>query len=209
MKTSFKIPLFVFSLIASLLSTGIILFLEPAAEARYSVLDTSDIVTNYKLGFETQILTVNNTGIQFLGHLDVPYDQDTQFRFDVGGGQHGLEFATFFKWSPYPDKEGQPGISLAAGVDYIFKDNRSSLAFIAKPLVSMSFDTHAGYWTPYFSVPFGVALSESKTEYPAWFAPGTRWSHSNIQDWQLYAEFGINLNSAPTYFSVGASYQFD
>ncbi|MCC6276537.1 MAG: hypothetical protein IT289_01335 [Oligoflexia bacterium] len=191
-------------------ATLLLVFVTSPAWARYSVFDTSDIVTKNKFTSEIQVFTGDKVGAQFLGHLDTPNSDDTQFRWEFGGGYQGLEGGIFFKWSPVPDHENQVGFSLATGISYANKDNRSSLALRAVPVVSKAFITDSwGRWTPYFSFPFGVSFNESKTEYPLHLALGTQWGDEHNENWALIFESGFNMNSISPYVSGGFALSFD
>ena len=181
------------------------------AKAFYSVMETGDLLSegSYRASIESQFLSEGDRGINLLGRIDSWFNQDANIKAVIGAGTTDFITGGFFKWVPYPDSEGQPAIGLTSGVVYARYEDIDEISLRIQPLVSKKFSTEVGDMNPYMSIPFGVASRDSKKFTPIQLVGGLEWKTEQWTDVTFIGEFGINLNQAFSYLSLGVAVNWD
>ncbi|MCC7405947.1 MAG: hypothetical protein IT288_16260 [Bdellovibrionales bacterium] len=185
------------------------------ANALYSIMDTGDLLPEgqFRANVETQFITDGDDGVNFNGRFDTWFRDDANLRGVVGFGTTDIYLAAFYKWVPFPDVEGQPAIGVAGGLAYarfdVEDETIGELSIRVHPLISKKFATEYGDFTPYGSLPFGVASREGDMELPLQIVGGVEWKTLEWQKLTFSAEVGFDVSKAFSYISLGAQLYFD
>lgn len=182
------------------------LFSPLPSKAYYSVMDTGEIIPEgrYKLGLESQFITDDDSGINLVGRFDHWVSEELNFQGLLGFGEVDLHAGGFVKWIPFPDFDEQPAIGLKAGMLYAREDGVNELSFRLYPLISKTFTSNIGEWTPYASLPIGFRTIDGETDVPVQLAFGSQWKTDHFENLQFVGEVGLDVSDAYTYISIGA-----
>ena len=117
-------------------------------------------------------------------------------RFRIGGNL-GFDF--------FPDVDKQPGIGVAAQFLYVVLPNTSRVEMTAIPYIHKGFPQADGkVIDPFFAFPFGLDFSSGNYELIETAVVGANYKES--EHFSFSGEFGINVDHAATYISLGIIY---
>ena len=184
----------------------------------YDVLDNGEILPKgtYKLLGDAQLLT-DSGGLNVSAAFDTGIDEEFGARGLVGFGRTDYFFGGLLKWMPIPDIEGgQPAVGFNLGLLYGHWNDDSDLTIRWEPLVSKKFKIETAVVTPYASIPVGVRIRNSNSNYNTsgtdvtWqLAVGSQLRVERWKNLQFMGEVGMDLGNALSYISLAAVWYFD
>jgi hypothetical protein len=187
------------------------------AWAYYGVLDTGEVMGagKYKATGSSQFVT-DSGGMNVGGRFDAGFQDEFGVRGIVGFGKTDFFLGGMVKWVPIPDIDKQPAIGFGAGLVYGQDNDYSDLSFRFEPIASKKFDVNGLFLTPYVSLPissrmrkFDNAGIKDDNDVVVQLVVGSQVQVEQLKDWQFIGEVGVDLNDAPSFFTVGAIYYFD
>ena len=188
------------------------LFTTQSASAFFSVMDTGDILDKgqYRAIFEPQFVFTKSTGANIGARLDSYLTDSTNVRGVICFGS-SIDFYTgaFLKWSPIPDVDKQPAIAGEFGIVYARYGGEPEVSLRFSPIVSKKFETSAGYFTPYGSIPLALETRKGKAIGTAHIAGGTQYQTLNWRHVQFMGELGLDLKDSYSYITLGVLMYFD
>ena len=190
----------------------LLLLLAPNAHAYNSVIQTGDVVDPgaFQAAIVPQAILGQYKGIGVDALLDVGVDNGSSARGLIGVGDAvGFEVGGFYKYIPFPDTDKQPAIGGEVGVVFARTSGLSEVDLRFNPLISKKFETEVGDFTPYLSVPIGLAFRDGLTSVPVQLAVGSELRLLSTQNLSFFLEGGVNLNAAFGYISGALAWRFD
>lgn len=198
-----------------MLTLAILFFVASPAGAYFSVMDTGRLLDKgeYKVLGEGQVLTDAPKGFNLNGRFSMGFDEDSELQGEVGFGSVDFNLGAFWKWMPVPDTDDQPAVGARMGFTFANVNDQSTYGLNLTPLVSKTFDTSHGDFTPYAGLPIGLQKNANDTFLSMQAAIGLEWTPDKWNLPELYgfrflAEFGFEIDDAFGYFSFGTSYDF-
>lgn len=200
-----------------------ILSLAPASFGFFSLMDTGDLVKkdDYRILGEGQILFDAPKGFNLNGRFSTGLDDESEVQFEAGVGSVDFYLGAFYKWIPFPDTDEQPAIGVRGGltfasIDYDLVPNDdaySTYGINVTPMVSKGFESGAGKFTPYGGAMFGLQKNVNDTNFSMQIVAGCEWSPNewdfrSLKDFNFLIEYGIEVDDAFSYLSLGSSYDF-
>ncbi len=189
------------------------LFISSPAFAYYTVQDTGNLVkpNQEAIGTSLQWITQGPTlGVNLLGHLDVGFNDSSNFRFEAGGGATDAVLGAYYKWVPFPDYEQQPAVGFIFGAQYAHYHGASEVAARIVPLASKKFaittDSVSGTVTPFVALPIGLSSYRSTTGVPVQIAFGAKYHDDQFKVCDFMAELDFDVNQAPNSIVIGAQF---
>lgn len=184
----------------ALVATALLNF---SAQAFMTVQESNEITPagKYKLGVEPQFRTTNGSGFNFGGFFDMPINDESSFRANVGTGETDFVAGTSFKWVPFPDYENQPAIGGKIGAFYWREASENYLTFRVEPLVSKKFATANGTFIPYAALPvmFNTGRDLNKTTLQVAF--GSEYQNAEADNMTFGLEAGLDAKDSFSYVS--------
>ena len=186
-------------------------FFPRVSSAYYSSLDTGELLKEdeYKASFETQFITDDGTGTNFVGRFDTWMSDELNAQALLGFGEVDIQLGGFVKWVPIPDYGQQPALGVKLGGLYARQHDAHELNFRVSPFLSKSFETNIGIFQPFASLPTGVRTIDGDVDTPLQVAFGTEWKTFNFEKLRFLIEAGFDINEAFTYISFSASLFMD
>ncbi|MEQ1877695.1 MAG: hypothetical protein ABL958_13710 [Bdellovibrionia bacterium] len=183
------------------------------SHAYLSFLNTGQVVKtgNYRLGISPQFITVSDVGegMNMSGRFDTGISDDADFRAVVGVGRVEFHVGGLYKWVPIPDTPDQPAIGVSLGAFYARQSSIGTFSVRGFPFVSKRFDTQAGMFDPFVSLPLGLSSTSSTTEFPVQFVLGTEWMPAGLEKISFWVEGGFNVSKAFSYLSLMVTLDWD
>ncbi len=166
----------------------------------------------FKLGVAPQLKLSDGSGFNIGVYADANMTDDTNVRFEIGGGETDFWTMGSVKWVPFPDVGRQPAIGGRIGFIYARDENVNFYNVQISPIVSKLADTTYGKMIPYVGLPITFVSrdkdsSDGKSFVATQFAVGAEW-FSN-RDMHVGAELDLNLNKSFTSANVFVSFPFD
>lgn len=182
-----------------------------SAFAYYSNLDTGEVLKEgeYKALAETQLLTDDTTGVNFVGRFDTWMSEELNFQGVLGFGEIDTQIGGFVKWVPFPDFDQQPAIGFKAGGLYARAANENEISFRVTPFISKAFSTDIGTFVPFASLPTGIRTINGDVDTPIQIALGTEWKTYNFEKLRFLVEAGFDVKDAFSYLSFAVSLHID
>ena len=181
--------------------------------AYFSQVNTGHVIKTgaYRLSLSPQFITSSDlgTGANFTGRFDTGLDDASDMRVQVGFGRVDFHVGGLYKWVPIPDTPDQPAIGLLAGAYFARQSSVGTFSVRAFPFISKQFDTVAGMFDPYVSLPLGLSATSSVTEMPVQLILGTEWMPPGLEKISFWVESGFNVNKAFSYLSLMLSLYWD
>lgn len=199
-----------FTVILNLLFS--MLFLTSNVWALSETHNTADLVPTDRprVLFAPQIITSDGSGVNFLGHADIGYNDHSDLRLSLGLGETDFSFSGKFKWAPIPDAGQQPAMALILGSTYASDNGSNQLHLQATPLISKKFNSDHGLLNPYVALPLALVFQEGNDPLATQLTIGTEWTPKNLQyPWSFLAEIGFDLNESFTYISAAWTFQIE
>lgn len=193
----------------------ILIFSTLPAKAYFSLMDTGNIKRRgeYRILGEGQILMDDPKGFNLNGRFATGIDEESELQFEAGVGSIDYYLGGFWKWIPFPDTVDQPAIGGRAGFVYANYNQFSTYGFNITPMISKRLETNSGDFTPYGGIEMGLLHNVNSTNFTLQAVLGmewkpNRWDFPNMSDFQFLIEYGIGMNKAFDYISLGSSYDF-
>lgn len=155
----------------------------------------------YKLGIEPQIKTSNGSGANFSGFFDAPINEEASVRVQLGTGDTDFYTGGSIKWVPVPDYGKQPAIGGKASVIYWRESSNNFFTYRLDPIVSKKFETDAGQFVPYASLPVMLTTGDGDTVTGFQLAAGSEYFHPKADNMTFGAEIGVSLKDSFSYIS--------
>lgn len=163
----------------------------------------------YRLTLSPQYIMSGDKGFNISSRFDLGLTDELSMRFLLGGGEVNVFLGTSFKWVPIPDVDNQPAFGLIGSVTYGDYMHHDIVTVRLAPIVSKMFETEFGQFTPYTSLPFGIASYAGQTDSPVNLVLGSELKTFNFEDVKFLMEFGIKLNDDSfSYVTFGAAWDF-
>ena len=174
-------------------------------------LQTGEILKegNYNVNLSSQIITDNDSGINFTGRVDAGISDEYGVGAQLGFGTTDFVAGVHFKWVPIPDYEEQPAIGMTAGLTFARIDGLNELSVRFNPFVGKMYQTDYGNISPYASLPTGIRSYNGETTFPIQFALGSEFEPNKFEHIRFIGEIGFNIHKAFTYITVGATFEID
>jgi hypothetical protein len=190
-----------------------LLFFSFPSHAYLTLLDTGRVLpeSGFRLGVGPQFITDSNngSGANFLGRFDMGLTEGTALSAELGVGKVDFFAGGRYKWIPIPDIEGQPALGVLTGLYFARQNSVTTFSVRAWPIISKKFETGLGMFDPYGSIPLGFSATSDQSEFPVQAIGGTEWQPNGLEKISFFAEFGVNLSKAFSYFAILATLQFD
>ena len=181
--------------------------------AFYTVQDTGHLIKPNQLAFGTSLQWITHgptRGVNLLGHLDVGFNDSSNFRIEAGGGTTDAVLGAYYKWVPFPDFGQQPAVGFTFGAQYSHYLGASEVAARFIPLASKRFaiktDSASGAVTPYVALPLALATYNNTTEVPVQIALGAKYHDDRFKTCDFLAELDFDVNQAPNSIVFGAQF---
>jgi hypothetical protein len=176
-----------------------------------TVQESNDITPagKYKLGAEPQFRTSNGTGFNFSGFFDMPLNEESSFRANVGTGETDFLAGASYKLVPIPDYGSQPAIGGKIGAYYWREASENFFTFRFEPMISKKFAAGSGQFNPYAALPvmFNTGKDFNKTTVQAAF--GSEYQHPDADNMTFGAEFGLDAKDSFSYISAYVTIYLD
>lgn len=193
----------------ALLLSLFFVFTTSQSQAYYSVLETGNIVENYRVTASPQFILTGDEGANVAGRFDFGINEDLSGRALLGLGETDVFLGGSVKWTPIPDYDSQPAFGLITGFFYADYDDEDILTLRLAPIASKQFDTTIGVITPYTSLPFGISFYDSQTDSPVNLVLGSEYKAVDLPDVKFLFELGLKLNDDSfSYITAGAAWDF-
>ncbi len=183
--------------------------------AYFSLMDTGEIKAKgeYRVLGEAQVLFDDPNGMNLNGRFATGLSEESEMQFEAGVGSIDYYLAAFWKWVPFPDTFDQPAIGLRSGLTFADVAGYSTYGFNVTPFISKLFDTSIGGISPYAGLQIGLQSNTNDSFSTMQFVLGTEWKPSEwdfreLKDFRFLVEYGIDIDGAFDYLSLGASYNF-
>jgi hypothetical protein len=183
--------------------------------AYYSLMDTAELIEDghYNANIETQFITDGESGVNLIGHFDSRLNEETGYRIEAGFGVVDFNLAAFYKWSPIPDTETQPAMSISGGVSvarYTFdKKSENDLSLRIHPIISKNFNTYLGLMTPYGGIPIGLRTVDGDMDLVAQLTLGSQLKPLRFKNMSFMGELSFDLKEAFTYIGISMNLNID
>ncbi len=177
----------------------------------YNHSTTGDILpkNHYRATLEGQSFFTEYSGLNIIGQLSAPIDNESEFSGILGTGQALIMTGGFYKWVPFPDIDQQPAIGAKIGFIYarLLEDSVFSARF--HPFISKSFETQIGFLNSYLSLPLGVTTIGDKGSVPINLTFGVDYKTYHFKNLTFMFEIGMDIQESFSYFSLGINLTFD
>jgi hypothetical protein len=180
-----------------------------------SVMDTGDLKREgeYRILGEGQVLFDSPEGFNLNARFATGIDEESAVQFEAGVGSVDYYLGAFYKWIPIPDTIDQPAVGGRAGFVFADFNGFSTYGINVSPLISKRFETSAGDFSPYGAFQLGLLDNVNDTVFSMHAVVGlqwkpNRWDFPQLKDFQFLLEYGIEIDDAFNYLSLGASYDF-
>jgi hypothetical protein len=196
--------------VATSLFLGVLLT-SPLGWGFYSTVDDGKILDRgqYRLTGTGQLITSEGSGGNATGRFAHWWNDELQLEALAGFGEVDFQAGGFVKWVPIPDYKDQPALGVKAGVLYGTIEGLSEFSFRIHPMISKSFDSDIGSFTPYGSIPVGMRFFDSKIDIPTQLALGSFYRHPELESVSFALELGFDLNKAFNYVTLGVVIHVD
>ncbi len=188
------------------------LLLSVPAFAYNSVIQTGDVVDPgaFQAAIIPQVIFNRFNGVNADLVLDVGVDNGSSARGLIGIGS-GVDFEVggLYKYVPFPDTERQPAIGGEFGIVFARTVGKSEVDLRFNPLISKKLETEVGDFSPYLSLPIGVAIRDGETLLPIQLAVGTELRLLSTPSLSFFIEGGFNVYQAFGYMSGAVAWRFD
>lgn len=162
-----------------------------------------------QFGVEPQILGNEGGGLNIGAFLDMPVREDVSTRFSLGAGKIDFHAGAAVKWIPFPDIDQQPAIGLKAAAWYARQGTINVWTFQLAPLFSKKFDSDAGLFIPYATIPVNFVTSSEKSVTGTQFAVGTEFYSKDVTSMHFSSEIALNLKDSYSFISGSVVFPFD
>ncbi len=184
-------------------------------QAYFSLMDTGNLKDEgeHRILGEGQVLMDAPEGFNLNARFATGLTEDSEIQFEGGVGSVDYYLGAFWKWIPFPDTVDQPAIGGRMGVVFADLNNLSTYGVNVTPMISKSFDTNYGDFTPYGGIEMGLLNNVSDTFFSMQAIAGlewkpNKWDYPALEDMQFLIEYGFEVDDAFDYLSFGASYDF-
>jgi hypothetical protein len=192
---------------------GFLFILPLSSHAYFSTLNHGEVIKtgHYRLSLSPQFITSSDLGegANFAGRFDFGLNDESDLRVQVGTGRVNFHVGGMYKWVPIPDTADQPALGLLAGGFVARQSSVSSVSVRAFPFISKRFDSDAGMFNPYISIPIGISSTADTTEVPVQFVAGSEWMPPGLERISFWVEMGFNLTKSFSYMSLQVSMYWD
>ena len=162
---------------------------------------------NFALGLEPEIILTDGAGVGVNAKFTEGLSDliDGTLLLGTGGGPRQFRFGGNLAFDFFPDIKGQPGIGLGTqAIYYRLSSGNGYLEITAIPYVHKTFMSGTDEIEPYFSVPFGIGLTNGNYNGVATFAVGSMFK--NTTSFRYDVEMGIAISNSESYISGGVTY---
>jgi hypothetical protein len=186
----------------------LLVFFPLHAFSYYTFQDTGDLLQpgKYAVGTELQFITEDDSGVNILGRFDGGWRDGWNYRAIVGLGEVDFQVGGFVKWVPIPDHGKQPAIGISAGGLLASYADDTEISARVYPFISKDFMIESGKLTPYATLPLGVRTFDGDSSSTAQAILGGRFNANEMKGADFFAEVGLDLDDAPTFFGIGATF---
>lgn len=192
-----KILLFIVSLFASSNALAYGTFLNSS-----SLLQSGE----YDFSAASQFYSSDRSGAHIMGILDMPFTEETNWRFYGGSGSFDFSLGAALKWIPFQDNERTPfNLGAVFSTEYAKDDSYDAFLFRVSPFITKVFTWELGEFEPYLAVPVGMSVIESDSYSNAQFVIGSKVRFEEINFMSFSAEGGFKIKNAESYFALMAT----
>ena len=179
--------------------------------AFYTTQESAEVTKpgTYKIGGEPQVMLAGGSGLNLSAFVDRGLTDSTSVRGYLGFGDIDFVAGVSYKWIPYPDYQNQPAMGLKVEGLYGREGNNNIFGVKLHPLISKKFDTDAGLFIPYGSIPIGTVSIGSKNDFTVQLVGGTEFISPKLERWHFGAELGVNASNSVGYIASYVEYLLD
>lgn len=191
----------------SLLS--IILLFQIKAHAIISLAETGEFVprNKFKLGVIPQFISGGT--MNMVGHVDGTINDNSNFRFEIGTGDHNFTTGFSYKMIPFPDYEEQPALGFKFGFQYARLSETATTTLFFTPLFSKKFKNEYGLFIPYAGAPIGATAVNGGLTTPVNLSFGLEHSHPDQEGMSWGGEWSMDLNHSDSYLALYFNFLLD
>ena len=180
------------------------------AQAYYTFLDNGDILSDGQVEAAggVQIGGGDLDGSNILGHLDLPYNNESNMRIGIGAGETDYFASFLFKYSPIPDVDQQPALGVVAGATVATDEGDALVALHLKLFGSKIFETEIGRLNAYSAISASFLTYDGETSNPGHLIFGSEWKKEASSQHAISAEVGLDVVDAFGYIAAVYTFNF-
>lgn len=157
---------------------------------------------NYQVGLAPQLITNNDNGANVGAFLDAAWTDSLSSRFTLGVGVVDFYSGASLKYIPFPDVDQQPAIGIKASVWYAREGTENIVTTHLAPMVSKKFETQEyGLFIPYTALGVSIYELDGDSKTGTQFFVGSDWKAPGLPDYNMSAEFAMDLEDSVSHFS--------
>lgn len=184
----------------------ILLLLASSTQASYlSIGESGEILSaekNYQVGLSPQLITNNDTGANIGTFLDAAWSDSLSSRFTLGVGVVDFYSGASLKYIPFPDVAQQPAIGIKASFWYAREGTENITTAHLAPMVSKKFQSEDyGLFIPYTALGISIYELDGDSKTGTQFFIGTDWKAPALPDYNMSAEFAMDLEDSVSHIS--------
>lgn len=192
-----------------------VMFLTTPSFAFFSLMDTGELKREgeYRVLGEGQILFDGPEGFNLNGRFATGISEDSEIQFEAGVGSVDYYLGAFWKWVPFPDTADQPAAGVRGGLTFADFSGYSTYGLNITPMVSKRIQTGIGAFSPYGGLMMGLQNNVNDTYFSLQAVAGVEWKpnewdFNELQHFRFLLEYGLEIDDAFSYLSLGANYNF-
>ena len=164
---------------------------------------------NFELSVLPQLKLSDGSGFNFAAALRTQFNESSSMGAHIGFGDTDFFGGAHFKWTPFPDFERQPAVGFKFEGLVGREEQETLFGGRVHTIVSKKFDTNAGQFIPYASLPLGMVSFRNNYDFQMQLVAGTEFIREPQSKWKFGAELGVNLQKTFTYVLGMVTYSLD
>lgn len=157
---------------------------------------------NYQVGLSPQLITNNDTGANIGTFLDAAWTDSLSSRFTLGVGVVDFYSGASLKYIPFPDVAQQPAIGIKASFWYAREGTENITTAHLAPMISKKFQSQDyGLFIPYTALGISLYELDGDSKTGTQFFIGTDWKAPALPDYNMSAEFAMDLEDSVSHIS--------
>lgn len=174
-------------------------------------LETAEILPSghFSLGLTPQFRLSDGGGFNAGAFVEMPFDNSSQGRVEIGGGDTDFWSILTTKWIPFPDVDNQPAMGVRGGVGFARENSNNFLHLIIGPILSKKYMIDYGLLTPYLGLPITFTSAKSENTVGSQLVFGSEFQANDVQTYRVGGEIALKLSESFTSLSFYISFPFD
>jgi len=161
----------------------------------------------YDLTGNGQFFSNGQSGSNFGAIIELPFQRDTNLRFNVSTGTIALAAGAHLKWVPIKEADKGLNVGLINSVEFASEDSVELMLLRVGPFASRTFTWEMGEIEPYIGLPTGVRIIDSDNEMTSQLVLGTKVKFEQLDYMSFAVEGGFKVKNAFSHLAVFATIQ--